>query len=277
MNTRIIWIDNLRFCLICLVVLGHVIQFTHPAYGNTLPFQYIYAFHMPLFIFVSGFVSGGHQNCLKRAIQLIVPFVVYSLLLSFIKGDVARFVKFFIYPEKSLWFLWVLFFITLFHQVAIKTCNRIKQKEIFGVIAMAVLLFFLGNHIPVFGIPIIAKFFVYYIIAYYTKPLFMSIPKNRRSSCFALLLFMLFLLLAYWSTYPTPETIPFTHTLFPSGVSKLYQIGVALLAIVAFVMCFMLFSDRFVRILTRIGARDTLGIYAIHTLALNICKHPTPI
>ena len=57
-SSRLLWIDNLRACLIFLVVIGHVIQFSHPHYGDTLLFQYIYSFHMPLFVFISGFVSG---------------------------------------------------------------------------------------------------------------------------------------------------------------------------------------------------------------------------
>lgn len=54
---KLLWIDNLRGFLILLVILGHCIQNTNSNYQSDILFCYIYSFHMPLFIFVSGYVS----------------------------------------------------------------------------------------------------------------------------------------------------------------------------------------------------------------------------
>lgn len=56
MTQRLQYIDALKGVTILLVVLGHSIQiFDHN--DEWLPTRAIYAFHIPLFMFVSGFVS----------------------------------------------------------------------------------------------------------------------------------------------------------------------------------------------------------------------------
>ena len=49
MNNRIKWIDNAKGCAIILVLLGHFLSCTKLT-------AIIYAFHMPLFFFLSGYV-----------------------------------------------------------------------------------------------------------------------------------------------------------------------------------------------------------------------------
>ena len=59
MKKRIYTLDNLKAVLIFLVVLGHLlISFTH-ATCNSAKYisSFIYSFHMPLFIIISGYFS----------------------------------------------------------------------------------------------------------------------------------------------------------------------------------------------------------------------------
>ena len=62
MNNRLVWADRLKGILIVLVVLGHAIQQTmnEACFDNHL-WNYIYSFHMPAFMAISGFLSyrGG--------------------------------------------------------------------------------------------------------------------------------------------------------------------------------------------------------------------------
>jgi len=62
---RILWADNLKGFLILLVVFGHVIQFSIPDYKNLHIFNYIYSFHMPLFMAISGYVSYKEASYVK--------------------------------------------------------------------------------------------------------------------------------------------------------------------------------------------------------------------
>lgn len=92
---RLYLYDNLKFLLILLVVLGHLIDgctvklFGKPAVDNGMPraevfssiYIFIYAFHMPLFIFISGLFNrrGGDG---KKAGQKALGFFVLGLLMK---------------------------------------------------------------------------------------------------------------------------------------------------------------------------------------------------
>ena len=75
---RIAWIDIVRGIGILLVVLGHL--------ETGFPERVIYAFHMPLFFFLSGYVHKIQNKygafLQKRSIHLLVPYVVFLLLLA---------------------------------------------------------------------------------------------------------------------------------------------------------------------------------------------------
>ncbi|MCU1321256.1 MAG: acyltransferase 3 [Acidobacteriaceae bacterium] len=75
---RIAWIDVARGIGILLVVLGHL--------ESGLPSRIIYAFHMPFFFFLSGYVhkiQGDYAGFFrKRCIHLLVPYVAFLLLLA---------------------------------------------------------------------------------------------------------------------------------------------------------------------------------------------------
>lgn len=102
---RLYLYDNLKFLLILLVVLGHLIDgctvklFGEPAVDNGMPraevfssiYIFIYAFHMPLFIFISGLFNrrGGDG---KKAGQKALGFFVLGLLMKcLIYWSVVRF------------------------------------------------------------------------------------------------------------------------------------------------------------------------------------------
>lgn len=113
---RLLWADALRGILIILVVIGHALQ--SGDYENRLSWNIIYSFHMATFFVVSGYVSyrphivGG--KIIRRARQLLIPFVVWTLLIGMCQGDIIEYTLLAIqYPDKSFWFLWVLFFIVM--------------------------------------------------------------------------------------------------------------------------------------------------------------------
>lgn len=57
---RLFYIDNIKGLLIILVVLGHSIQAAGLGIETNLINRFIYSFHMPAFMAISGFLS---YNC----------------------------------------------------------------------------------------------------------------------------------------------------------------------------------------------------------------------
>lgn len=72
--------DNLKFILIFLVVLGHICDmYTKKTETVSSLIYYIYIFHMPLFLFVSGLFSKKNIDN-KRYHNIILYFVLYIVI-----------------------------------------------------------------------------------------------------------------------------------------------------------------------------------------------------
>lgn len=138
---RLAYLDNLKGFLILLVVLGHCLQDTGASDENLL-FRYIYSFHMPLFMAVSGFASCpmifGWGVVRRRARQLLLPFAVWAVVKSLLKGDIGYVETIFLFPDRGLWFLWALFFIVLIF-TAVGWLTRHRPGYFPAVVAMVAL------------------------------------------------------------------------------------------------------------------------------------------
>ena len=132
-TNRIYWIDLLRGLAIFLVVYGHILMF-YQYQGIQLPtIRFIYSFHMPLFFFISGFVSfkekrqwnlfSFFQFIKNKTIYLLIPstlfFLIYILVnrLNFTDSIYDKF-------KAGYWFTFVLF---LFY-IIYSTCCFLGQK-----------------------------------------------------------------------------------------------------------------------------------------------------
>lgn len=85
---RITYLDTARCLGILLVLLGHCLQYTGPseAFWSNRAWLFVYSFHMPLFMTISGFFFGNSLNkpldaLLKsKFVQLLLPCAVWSVL-----------------------------------------------------------------------------------------------------------------------------------------------------------------------------------------------------
>lgn len=137
-------IDRVKAIAILLVVVGHIPDPQSPAWARILRFD-IYNFHMPLFMYLSGYVYFRAVNNPKnadfmrffweRANRLLVPFAVFAALVinmkffgrsfadlrradfDYLSGYKYLFVETAKNPAIDLWYLFVLFVfsITSFH------------------------------------------------------------------------------------------------------------------------------------------------------------------
>ena len=111
-KTRDYLFDNYKAMLIILVVIGHFIQ---PCYENNLflfTIKYlIYAFHMPAFIFISGYFSKKDISWEKAFQKLMIPYLGFELIYYFyytclLGLDLPLNI---IIPKFTLWYLLALF------------------------------------------------------------------------------------------------------------------------------------------------------------------------
>lgn len=87
MKQRILFIDNLKCFAIFCVVLGHALQYTSGKYlEDNFVFNFIYTFHMPLFMMMSGYFFRTSLNLglwsfvEKKTMQLLLPAICWSII-----------------------------------------------------------------------------------------------------------------------------------------------------------------------------------------------------
>ena len=119
--------DFLRGIAIFLVILGHTIQWMEPDWKHNLLFIGIYSFHMPLFMFISGYFlrNNLHQIAFwkwqkQKTGQLLIPSLVNSLLYSALLlipislGVSTRIAQ---WDAQALWYLNVLWLFLVFARI----------------------------------------------------------------------------------------------------------------------------------------------------------------
>lgn len=127
-NNRIVYIDIAKAICIVLVVMGHYMPDVCPLWW-TDTHNVIYTFHMPLFMFASGFVYIATKKSIsykdfiyKKVRRLMIPYFVVSFLIvslkllsqgyAYVQNPVTAYsyLKVFYLPEAGyfLWFIWAL-------------------------------------------------------------------------------------------------------------------------------------------------------------------------
>ena len=159
MANRIVYLDIAKAICIILVVIGHYSPDGCPEWWMAVH-DFIYTFHMPLFMFASGFVyiatkrdgeKYGHF-IMKKVKRLMIPYFVVSAIVIGIKllteshmyvenpKTVMSFVKMFYYPEAGffLWFIWALWWMF----VIVPLFKTRRQR--FSLFAISILLHYVS-------------------------------------------------------------------------------------------------------------------------------------
>lgn len=178
MKQRIYALDNVKGFLILLVVLGHCIQFTTAGFDQVLLFRIIYSFHMPLFMWVSGYVNyreynGGLGILKRRAIQLALPFLSWTLLNAFFAQNPHYIIDVFFDPTMSVWFVWDLFLIICFSTIINYFSTKYGKSEIRCTIVafLIVAAIIKGFHIEALDLYHALYMGIFYLMGYYMHKL----------------------------------------------------------------------------------------------------------
>ena len=161
-STRDPVLDVLRGIAIFLVLLGHAVQYgsgtsflQSGSFFDASLFKWIYSFHMPLFMIMSGYLFsytvGRHsfsRTVKRRLTQLLLPIFAWNALVyvvAFARSPSWWFLpmaKDYLLSSLSfLWFLWALLFCSLLVAVV----NRYLRDSILVYIAVFVALFFVPD------------------------------------------------------------------------------------------------------------------------------------
>ena len=109
------WLDNVKMVLVTLVVIGHAIGLVEATQGSHWVYDFIYLWHIPAFVFVSGYLSKSFEWDRRRMKSLLytlaVPYLLFEPALFYFRRTVAgEDVQgpLWLVPHWTMWYLIVL-------------------------------------------------------------------------------------------------------------------------------------------------------------------------
>jgi len=110
------WFDNAKMALVTLVVVGHAWVLLEPSPLRDHLYDFLYAWHVPAFVFVTGYLSRSFTWERRRLWQLVrtvaVPYVLFECAIALFRIHVGgeEMDNLFRDPHWPMWYLAALFF-----------------------------------------------------------------------------------------------------------------------------------------------------------------------
>lgn len=283
MRERNISIDAIKGVAIVLVMIGHV--FVHNQMEDPYIYDFIKAVQMPLFMIVSGYLCGQGRKISdlktygkvigKRAVSYLVPFFSWLTLMHW-KNLTEAYRRIFFELDFGLWFLAVLFILTLMVYTAQLAAGKFRQKNFllsemifWGIYAAMCLVLvmqiltgnpFLSPYLTIIYVPF---YMMGYVAGNYGKQFFcwgsreagkIDCKNNRLFQCMMALASVAFLYLVIVKNLNSMET----------RMDVIIQMVASLLGSMAIIYGVFLWKDGMVKeFFAKIGLY-TLEIYVIH-------------
>lgn len=215
---RIEYLDQLKAIAIIFVVIGHSIENNTLESSQSPLFSWIYSFHMPLFMFISGYVAFKTMRIntfteffpyIKgRALTLLVPYFMWSVVIKnffFVSKMNTNILKEIVLAATTwnvYWFLFVLFVLTIIYTIffiiskKINTNNNIIIELLIFIVTTLLLVVIKMLHIftPVVDINTYLLYFFYFFTGHFVAKFYIlsNIFLEKRMFAIFALAFILF-------------------------------------------------------------------------------------
>lgn len=271
-------LDNMKFLLIFLVVLGHISEkYTEDYTGFKIIFLTIYVFHMPAFLYISGMLSKSTID--KRKYRNIFSYLILYFFIKIFRNGVSFLVygsgSFSLLSESGLaWYAGALFAYCLMTMMAGKADKR-------WLLACSVILgCFAGYDGELGDFLILSRIIVYYpffLLGYMTD--INSIMKNARKASLKVLsaagiaaflaVFAVYGEKLYWIRPLLTGRNPFSELEFFSEYGLVLRFMYYIAVMVIILMLIVLTPDVRIPAITGAGSRS-IATYALHFCLIDV-------
>ncbi len=268
-------IDNIKGLLIILVIFGHSLELLR--LNSTITsyiYNFIYTFHMPIFIFISGYLSKNIQKGRDNAFrQLFIPFLIFNSLWNFIQIIMTRLLSLPIESAETFSFLnpgWALWYILALFIWKLLLPDIIKIKNVFLLVLGIGVLSRLFTEFNVFlSLSRLFVFTPYFVAGYLfsTKQLTILRESRRRNSLVLLIIALAFnYYFLFHTNYPTEflwADRPFSFFSENFLVSIFFGILLYIIGF-SFIIVFLRLTPGKENKITQIG-KNSFPVYILHT------------
>ncbi|SDI31015.1 Fucose 4-O-acetylase [Alteribacillus persepolensis] len=259
--------DNAKFVLIVLVVFSHAItpliawhQFSRGLY------LLLFSFHMPLFLFISGYFAKkavAQKQWIKPLQKLLVPYIIFQVIYSFFYFDVEN-QSFHIPIFEPHWSLW--FLLTLFSYYLIIHLFKFSPYMIIAAIVLGVLIGY-GDPFSWFSLSRTIVFLPFFLAGYFLKREHFTFLFHARMKILGAAILIGIFAIFYVYAYDIPYELFYGNTSYNEmGVNNVMGTIYRLLAyVVTFLVsiAFLTFIPQDKRTISQY-AKNTLYVYLLH-------------
>lgn len=273
-------IDFMKGFAILLVVFGHSIQINYIDFDGVFLFKFIYSFHMPIFILISGYLAAKSlsrsgcnvEKCIfQKAFFLLIPyfswyFISFILASTFSFSTIFENIKLlFIGVDRGLWFLYILFLLYCILYIS----SKFKYK--YAILIIFILIIPMNKILGMYLLKWYLIFFVIGMALYDLKDLkiFFLVKNISNSKIIKYSIFILFSIsLFFWErTYVSNSIFPNAYYLFT------YKFFVAILGMLSFYfICKSLSGIKIISSIFNLFGRNSLRIYILNFIFLAYLK-----
>lgn len=265
-KTRNYLIDNLKVLLILLVVFGHVIEY----YINTSQllrgiYVFIYIFHMPLFVFISGYLSKNVEKCRKGIVKtLLIPYIFLNIVWYAIASIWSGELIFSLFnPGWTLWYLISLFV----WRGLLKYMIKVKYIILISIITSLLISMIPNSELLGFILRTVA-FLPFFLIGYFTKEKNINYIKAINKGI-SFVIIGAFGVIAYFITINNVLNYKFfynSQSYYDTGLETIDGIIFRILLYIASIIlgiCIINITPKAKLFFTHIG-KETMNIYVFH-------------
>ena len=272
MRQRDYKMDNLRFLLIFLVLMGHFMELFKGNFTSSF-YKIVYSFHMPAFLFLTGYFARFHRR--KIILGLIYPYFLFQILYQIFDALIYKgkdtFTITFSTPYWLLWYLLVtIFYYLLLPLLDTKNTNT-QISIVITSIAVSVLAGF-DTSLGYYGS--LARFFSFlpfFITGFYAA------KTEKKKNCPIWFVFILGFLLVISSHYiiTAPEITKNVLYGAYSYEKAHYHVGIKLFLLLSGFAwtAFLLFviPGKKIAFLSVLG-QNTLSVFLLHGFFVRLAK-----
>ena len=173
------WLDNAKMVLVTIVVVGHMIVLVPPGDEQSHTYDFIYYFHIPAFVLVTGYLSKSFRYTRRHlwalVTTMVVPYIVFSWLMIHwreLLDQVPPDLEWFLNPRWPMWYLAAMVMWRLATPV-------LRWHPVMVPVSVAIsLLAGLSNH-ETFDINRVLGFLPFFVLGLHLKPEHLAVLRRR--------------------------------------------------------------------------------------------------
>ncbi len=167
-------LDNIKAVLIFLVVLGHVLSRFGDSQSASILYKIIFSFHMPAFLFVSGYFAKFNP---KKLFSTLFPLYILFQLIQIFENFAIQWITTGTRPGLTVdlfppkWTLWYLIALMLYQLLIPLFDTENRRKQLGLLLAALALGFLIGFFLPsgLSPLPKLIVFLPFFMLGYYER------------------------------------------------------------------------------------------------------------